>query len=54
MLLAYSFLAPAFTIIGLFGLFPLAFAAYESTLRGLNKIVGSYDGLGNGQTTLKQ
>ena len=47
MLLAYSFLAPAFIIIGLFGLFPLAFAAYESTLRGLNKIVGSYDGLGN-------
>lgn len=47
MLLAYSFLAPAFFIIGLFGLFPLAFAAYESTLRGLNKIVGSYDGLGN-------
>ena len=47
MLLAYSFLAPAFVIIGLFGLFPLAFAAYESTLRGLNKIVGSYDGLGN-------
>ena len=47
MLLAYSFLAPAFLIIGLFGLFPLAFAAYESTLRGLNKIAGSYDGLGN-------
>ncbi len=47
MLLAYSFLAPAFIIIGLFGLFPLAFAAYESTLKGLNKIVGSYDGLGN-------
>ncbi|MDE0179900.1 MAG: sugar ABC transporter permease [Caldilineaceae bacterium] len=47
MMLAYSFLAPAFAIIGLFGLFPLAFAAYESTLRGLNKIVGSYDGLGN-------
>ncbi len=47
MVLAYSFLAPAFAIIGLFGLFPLAFAAYESTLRGLNKIVGSYDGLGN-------
>lgn len=46
-LLAYSFLAPAFLIIGLFGLFPLAFAAYESTLKGLNKIVGSYDGLGN-------
>ena len=47
MLLAYSFLAPAFIIIGLFGLFPLAFAAYESTLRGLNKIVGSYDGSDN-------
>ena len=47
MVLAYTFLAPAFVIIGLFGLFPLAFAAYESTLRGLNKIVGSYDGLGN-------
>ncbi|MCY4411598.1 MAG: sugar ABC transporter permease [Caldilineaceae bacterium] len=47
MLLAYSFLAPAYIIIGLFGLFPLAFAAYESTLRGLNKIVGTYDGLGN-------
>ena len=47
MLLAYTFLAPAFVIIGLFGLFPLAFAAFESTLRGLNKIVGSYDGLGN-------
>lgn len=45
--MAYSFLAPAFLIIGLFGLFPLAFAAYESTLKGLNKIVGSYDGLGN-------
>ena len=47
MLLAYTFLAPAFIIIGLFGLFPLAFAAYESSLRGLNKIAGSYDGLGN-------
>ena len=47
MFLAYSFLAPAFLIIGLFGLFPLAFAAFESSLRGLNKIVGSYDGLGN-------
>lgn len=46
-LLAYSFLAPAFLIIGIFGLFPLAFAAYESTLRGLNRIVGRYDGLGN-------
>ncbi|MBX3013108.1 MAG: sugar ABC transporter permease [Caldilineaceae bacterium] len=46
-LLAYTFLAPALVIIGLFGLFPLVFAAYESTLTGLNKIVGNYDGLGN-------
>lgn len=46
-LLAYVFLAPALVIIGLFGLFPLIFAAYESTLTGLNKIVGTYDGLGN-------
>lgn len=46
-LLAYVFLAPALVIIGLFGLFPLIFAAYESTLTGLNKIVGKYDGLGN-------
>lgn len=46
-LVAYTFLAPALVIIGLFGLFPLVFAAYESTLTGLNKIVGTYDGLGN-------
>lgn len=46
-LLAYAFLFPALLIIGAFGLFPLIFAAYESTLRGLNKIVGTYDGLDN-------
>ncbi len=46
-LLAYAFLFPAFLIIGIFGLFPLLFAAYQSSLRGLNKIVGTYDGLGN-------
>ncbi len=46
-LLAYLFLLPAFSIIFVFGLFPLAFSLYESTLRGLNKIVGTYDGLGN-------
>lgn len=46
-LLAYAFLFPALLIIGAFGLFPLLFAAYESTLRGLNKIVGTYDGLNN-------
>jgi len=46
-LLAYGFLLPAILIIGTFGLFPLIFAAYESTLTGLNKIVGTYDGLGN-------
>ena len=46
-LLAYAFLFPAFLIIGVFGLFPLIFAAYQSTLRGLNKIVGTYDGLSN-------
>lgn len=46
-LLAYVFLAPALLIIGTFGLFPLIFAAYESTLTGLNKIVGTYDGLNN-------
>jgi len=46
-LLAYAFLFPAFLIIGIFGLFPLVFAAYQSSLRGLNKIVGTYDGLGN-------
>lgn len=46
-LLAYLFLFPAFLIIGVFGLFPLLFAAYQSTLVGLNKIVGRYDGLNN-------
>ncbi|MCB9119306.1 MAG: sugar ABC transporter permease [Caldilineaceae bacterium] len=46
-LLAYLFLLPAFLIVGLFGLFPIIFAAYQSTLRGLNKIVGTFDGLGN-------
>ncbi|MCA9941342.1 MAG: sugar ABC transporter permease [Anaerolineales bacterium] len=46
-LLAYLFLLPAFAIIFVFGLFPLAFSVYESTLRGLNKIVGTFDGLGN-------
>lgn len=46
-LLAYLFLLPAFLIIGIFGLFPLLFAAYQSTLRGLNKVVGEYDGLDN-------
>ncbi|HXF64200.1 MAG TPA: ABC transporter permease subunit [Caldilineaceae bacterium] len=46
-LLAYLFLLPAFLIVGLFGLFPILFAAFESTLRGLNQIVGPYTGLGN-------
>jgi multiple sugar transport system permease protein len=46
-LLAYLFLLPSIFIIGLFGLFPLLFAAYQSTLKGLNKIVGTFDGLGN-------
>lgn len=46
-LLAYAFLFPAFLIVGLFGLFPILFAAFESTLSGLNKIVGNYIGLGN-------
>lgn len=46
-ILAYFFLFPAFLIIFIFGIFPLAFSAYESTLRGLNRIVGRYDGLGN-------
>ena len=46
-LLAYLFLAPAFAVIGLFGLFPLVFAAYQSSLRGINRVLGTYDGLGN-------
>lgn len=46
-LLAYLFLLPALLIIFVFGIFPLGFSAYESTLRGLNRIVGTYDGMGN-------
>lgn len=46
-LLAYLFLSPAFLIVGLFGLFPLLFAAFMSTHRGLNKIPGAFTGLGN-------
>jgi multiple sugar transport system permease protein len=46
-LLAYLFLLPAFLVVGLFGLFPLIFAAFMSTHRGLNKIPGTFDGLGN-------
>jgi multiple sugar transport system permease protein len=45
--LAYVFLFPAFLIVGVFGLFPLLFAAFESTRRGLNNIIGPYTGLGN-------
>ncbi|MBK8984804.1 MAG: sugar ABC transporter permease [Chloroflexi bacterium] len=46
-MLAYALLFPAFLIIFTFGIFPLAFSAYQSTLTGLNKIVGTYTGLGN-------
>ena len=46
-ILAYALLLPAFVIIFTFGIFPLAFSAYQSTLTGLNKIVGTYTGLGN-------
>lgn len=46
-LLAYLFLLPAFLVVGLFGLFPLVFAAFMSTHRGLNRIPGVFDGLGN-------
>lgn len=46
-ILAYALLFPAFLIIFTFGIFPLAFSAYQSTLTGLNKIVGTYVGLGN-------
>lgn len=46
-LLAYAFLAPAFIIVIIFGLFPLLFAAFQSTRRGLNNIIGPYTGLGN-------
>lgn len=46
-LLAYALLLPALLIIFIFGIFPLAFSLYESTLTGLNKIVGRYTGLDN-------
>lgn len=46
-LTAYALLLPAFLIIFVFGLFPLAFSSYQSLLTGLNKVVGRYDGLGN-------
>lgn len=46
-ILAYALLLPAFIIIFTFGIFPLAFSAYQSTLSGLNKIVGTYVGLDN-------
>lgn len=46
-LLAYALLLPALLIIFIFGIFPLAFSVYESTLTGLNKIVGRYTGLDN-------
>ncbi|MCB8979536.1 MAG: sugar ABC transporter permease [Ardenticatenaceae bacterium] len=45
-MLAYLFLSPAIIIIGLFGLFPLIFSAYQSTRAGLNNVVGRPDGLG--------
>lgn len=45
-MLAYLFLSPAIIIIGLFGLFPLVFSAYQSTRAGLNNVVGRPDGLG--------
>lgn len=44
---AYLFLLPALIIIGTFGLFPLAFSAYESTLTGLATFLGKYGGLDN-------
>jgi len=46
-LTAYIFLLPAFIIIFTFGLFPLAFSAYESTLKGLNTFLGKYGGMDN-------
>lgn len=45
-ILAYVLLLPAIIIIGLFGLFPLVFSAYQSTRAGLNNIVGRPDGFG--------
>ena len=50
--MAYAFLFPAFLIVGVFGLFPLLFAAFESTRRGLNNIIGPYNGLGNYVTAI--
>lgn len=44
--LAYLFILPAMIIIGLFGIFPLIFSAYQSTRAGLNNIVGRPDGFG--------
>jgi multiple sugar transport system permease protein len=51
-IMAYAFLFPAFLIIGIFGIFPLLFAAFESTRRGLNNIIGPYTGLGNYVTAI--
>ena len=45
-LLAYLLILPSIVIIGLFGLFPLIFSAYQSTRSGLNNVVGKPDGLG--------
>jgi multiple sugar transport system permease protein len=45
--LAYLFLLPAFLIVFIFGIYPIAFSVYQSTQRGLNKIVGTYTGMGN-------
>ncbi len=44
---AYLFLLPALVIIGTFGLFPLAFSAYESVLKGVNTFLGKYGGMDN-------
>jgi multiple sugar transport system permease protein len=46
-LLAYALLLPALLIVFMFGIFPLGFSLYQSTLTGLNKIVGRYTGLDN-------
>ena len=45
--LAYLFLLPAFLIVFIFGIYPIAFSVYQSSQRGLNKIVGTYTGMGN-------
>ena len=45
-LTAYVFLLPAFLIIGIFGLFPIGFAAYVS-LHRWRIIPGEYRGLAN-------